>query len=1196
MSSTATSCSPRLLSGVRVFLHIRHGDDDVQGRGGELNSSSSGIRVVKKRKGGGQTVSVRETLRTARAHVQQLGATLVLSEAAADLIVFHQGNASFLEAALKKFKTVVRPDYLAACIAADQRVSVGPYIVKPTASAMVTACASPAHESVKPSASAIRSPPTAADTPEGIDSGTMHSGANRVVAAVPSSSSSVSPSRATRNPQVSKTRTSTPAKKAGNQQQQQRGCSTLASTVAVRKEDAVAPSGDSPPSSSLAQPKPRTATNLGATRPLHALDDMSNSNANDSRCGAQTLQSGETGNKERPQSRFAGKSSTVNGVPGRGSVTRGKRCVPQVSTLAVEVDEDFAQRCSADSVPTPQLTPFPQHKLSSSESPGVGAGERPDYGGGSSSTTTTNTHQERVTAAVEKRSADLDEEEAIRHVVLRSTATCAVTQRRGRPPKQVDATLNPADTLPSLVSLLAKERNGLAMRGQDPFLLSEPSTQHPLRSQEASGPSPSDASGGEVDVTQPLPAVSPPPTQMTSKRHRSPSVAEDGYTEEQAHCTHHPPSLDNALSSERQRQRNRRSAVSNPICEAVKKSVKQRQQNRRQFSARQRGRFSSRCVAAAALDPECAPAADPPLLMTFTDLALLRRMTSVNEDVRSAAAQLCVCIFSDDGGGAASSSSSSFFLRDVVVQLGAVCLLLGGDDGEGQSCWFGHCTRTHMEQMPRMAKKPTHLVVSPHALLTPDVLYYKALGIPIVTPQWIYDAIALGAFPAILPHIHTHTLYGDGHAADAAVTGATPIVTAASATCSRDGLLGGEEDSGEAARAATRAVQRPLAHSTGDSTAPPLRLGGSSTLRRLHKEVAEEYVPAGEQAMRPFYAPIFQDRMFYLYVPPVDLENANASGGAAGPLRPSRVSRNSRNGSYLGGVTAALAQVTELLRVLGGTVTRNVESTYLDAVIDLTGFYDNMVEVGQTAREQQSQARTLRESLSCAYHDALQRVSQWSSSVHTHTASSPTPAPVLGIAWLIYSILTRQWTAVDSFILHEHPIAAQLAAVHSRPRACGIEAAVAKMTDMGAVGSSGFTPPTVHDAPDARIPPTPSAHEEAAESMSDSVWFALLTAAASPHLKRTRGPQASIKHPSHQWDTQEIASMLVDAQQEPLGAHATATLPTPALAFPSHHTTTTPVPFELEEEDNFILACKHYNGDVVGRKESGMGRPHSLPL
>ncbi|TPP40776.1 hypothetical protein CGC21_8870 [Leishmania donovani] len=1014
MSSAVTSCSSRPLSGVRVFLHIRHGPGDEDG--GRMNHSGISTDYAMKRNGDGSRASARDVLRTARFHVQQLGATLALSEAAADLVVFHRGSASFLEAAHVKFKTVVRPDYLAACVAADQRVSIAPYVVSVTAAT----CTTPARKSAGTSSSAVPLSHTSAASP---------GGALRAATAAGDTPHSTGWAEDPKNPPLLHRLLlldDEDGGKADRQQQQQRRLATLARVVTASTEGSAAITAASPSTPSAPQVAPSTPTNSGATRPHHLIADTPSSKAN------------------------------ADG------------------TAAFELDEDITQQPSTDTASTPRLTPSSRYEVGGCGIQGVSA-----------------------------------EEEAIRHAVLRSTATAAVTRRRGRPHKEAGSTPTAASAVSLPAGSAAGDRSATAKRSRDPFLNSEGSSQHQLLPRAAAAPSPSELSGVSVAVTEPLAASSLTAT-IAAAQPQTPSAASAAPTRTTA-------------------RRPRRSSV------------------------------AGSCAEGPAHRTRSTPSDKP----QGTEVGLRSYRISSDEKAGVTAAGLCVLVFLDglaDVDAAAATLSS--FLRDVVEQLGATCV------------------------------KPTHLVVSPHAVLTPDILFCKALGIPIVTPQWLYDAVALGAFPAVLPHVHAHPVYGDRQVADAAVAVAAPVTAAG--VHRREELLGAEEDDGDAVE--SKAV---WAGSKAGTRCPP-RCRGSSTLRQLRKEVAEEYVPAGEQAMRPFYVPIFQDRMFYLHVPPADLANANAAGGDAGPRRSSRASRDGRSGNYLGDATAALAQVKELLRVLGGTVTRNVESTYLDLVIDLTGFYDNMVELGLTAREQQSQqrARALRESLSCAFQEALQRVSLQpvpmdAGAASTAPAVSPTAPPVVGIAWLIHSILTRQWTATGPFALTGHPLTVQIATVHPRAQVDGTVAASATVPYEPATGSVAVAAPVAEDAlvaagasaaMDALYAHTPSAppsHEEAAESLSSSVWSAVVAAAAAPHLKQARGPKAALKHASHQLGTQDIAAVLSDAQLQSLGVPDAATPSISGPAHPPHQSATTP--FCMEEEDSLAFARMQYSdGDYDG--------------
>lgn len=560
-----------------------------------------------------------------------------------------------------------------------------------------------------------------------------------------------------------------------------------------------------------------------------------------------------------------------------------------------------------------------------------------------------------------------------------------------------------------------------------------------------------------------------------------------------------------------------------------------------------------RMTAAVAAAPDDAVAVDePPLAMTFTDPALLRPLTPHSAE----ATALCVHVFLDavqqhpatgaqgaESSVAAAPSSVSLvsFLRDVVEQLGAACVVLDDtddddDDDARGSCWFtSPSVPPHSRRGRRggaaTAQPPTHLVASEHAVLTPDLLYYKALGIPIVTPQWLYDAVALGAFPCVVPEVHAHPTYGDGRGKEEGRDGddsGVSCVTAGPQPQPRlESLLGAEDgEDGDIGYGAVPHVAHPSASPTQTSPRvvappPPPVPARAATLRRLHKEVAEAYVPAGQLARRPFFRPLFADRMFYLHVPPIDLATAHAA-------KPTwRCASRTGCGTYLGDVTAALAQVAALVRVLGGTVTRNLESTYLDVVLDLTGFYDKLAETeGERPSHEPdlstaSMLRALRESLSCAYHDALQRVSQLPGGhAGGATGGSVTPSeagtaaelavPIVGIPWLVHSVLAREWTATTPFLLPNHVLAAQVAAAHGGGPPC----------------MSAPAPLPTRDAP------------RPGDASQGAVWSALMAAAAAPHRKRVRGPSAAMKAPGLQPSTQDAAAMLLD--QAPLRAPTAA--------------------------------------------------------
>ncbi|KAL7696384.1 hypothetical protein NQL31_006150 [Lotmaria passim] len=658
---------------------------------------------------------------------------------------------------------------------------------------------------------------------------------------------------------------------------------------------------------------------------------------------------------------------------------------------------------------------------------------------------------------------EAEEEEFIRHAVLRFTATAAVTRRRGRPrcPSSTEAAapreaghVNAREPVSNgcRSSLLiekfcpARSRKKRKTHALDPFLSSTsgiplPSPPHAAASALAASLS---NLGRVAPTTQPL-ATPEPPSDTNAVTH-TPSVKPV-----QAPCR-----FVRRRKEESPRQRLTKDRLAADIARVKKTKTTASTQlspspgaRKRRLPARRRrvlhSAKSTEGNKARAFEREYSRAPEPPLSMTFSDVSLLRQMPD------SDAADVCVRFFLDDDddargcNGAAESVNAGVaapfaFLRDVVVQLGGA---ISGDGNSssgskgGEAQWFGRTLTTTTAAAAAATaasarhqngdgaasdvppRKTTHLVVSLRAVLTPEILFFKALGIPIVTPQWVYDSIALGGFPVVVPHLHAHPVFGDVDPVDADHADAKPSVGAAAdevqdVDSAVADLLGGDDG---AVRSPKQAVQ----------VSPG---GRASTLRELHKEVADEYVPAGEQAKRPYYRPIFQDCMFYLYVPPIDLASLHT------PAKRARQASTAATGSYLGDVAAALVQATQLLRLLGGTVTRNLASTFLDVVVDLTGFYERTIEAGQQQQQQRQLQRMLRESLSCAYHDALQRLSQMPAArvdVEPTKRSGNAP-PVVGISWLLYSILQRQRAAVAPFIQPAHPLSAQLAALHNGKR------------------------------------------------------------------------------------------------------------------------------------------------------------------
>ncbi|RNF24906.1 uncharacterized protein Tco025E_02421 [Trypanosoma conorhini] len=177
------------------------------------------------------------------------------------------------------------------------------------------------------------------------------------------------------------------------------------------------------------------------------------------------------------------------------------------------------------------------------------------------------------------------------------------------------------------------------------------------------------------------------------------------------------------------------------------------------------------------------------------------------------------------------------FLCDVVEQLGGVCL----------SRVFGR------------VRKPTHLVLGGRGELTPMVLLAKALGIPVLTPQWLYDAISLGEFPEVLP-AHLHPIYS-------------------ASVRPTDSRGGGKKEQEED------------------------KYGGTPThLPRREPSIEDSLVGMFEQDVGPNYKPIFLG-MVFAFVSHSPLVHAD--------------------------------QFMELVRTLGGFVTRSALSLNLSVLVDL---------------------------------------------------------------------------------------------------------------------------------------------------------------------------------------------------------------------------------------------------------------------
>ncbi|KPI90039.1 hypothetical protein ABL78_0899 [Leptomonas seymouri] len=1120
MASPASSSLP--LAGVRIFLHIRNAPT------GHIKSKSGN--------------SAKAILRAARLQVHELGASLALSEAAADLVVFHNGSPAALEALHAKYKAVVSPAYLAACLEADQRVSIAPFVVAvgDKESTAITAVAR---------------------SPRG------RRGSARTSASTPSQTPAVVSSNT--GEKSKPTPKSSPASRSTRQ----------ASEVS---KDASCTFKMAPVASTVPQPHP-------SRRLLLLLDDdVSVVNGNNkyasvekSSSPAMTPQRSES-RDVLSEEKLCQRASPVKVAAGASRPASLSQDVPgtevfhEVSETPKRTPDKHLGSGNGSALhqkPQETLSGQPSHSSLNDTPSSATPKLAPPSGRGTSplpsSLAVTQEMMTPTACASTHQQKECEEEEFLRHAVLCSTATAAVTRRRGRPRR-------PASAVPHTVPEIAKasEQDGgrsplliddfrlykpvkkAEKHANDPFLYSATSTQQ--QQQQPSTPpllsiSYSDVSS--VAVTQPLTALEQPKVEPAGLHSSS-------RPQKNSHCSNNEAGAGQHV---REGESGTLHATKRYKAEAAgKQSSTQRQRQRllarRRSSAYHTKEKTHKESSTLQRQPHDDDSPEPPLSVTFSDVSRLQRLSD------SDAAEVCVCFSLDEGeeredeiaGSMLAVSAAQFaFLSDVVEQLGATTV---GDDDQR---WFrrsanGGALHVH----PR---KATHLVVSPDAALTPKILYFKALGIPIVTPQWVYDAIAIGGFPAVVPRLHAHPIFGDLESV-VKTRNEKSVHEAVRREFIAADLLGDED--GTAVR--ERPAQSPFLTKSGNAfdagaVGPPVPTmssstaspgGLSSTLRRLHKEVADEYVPAGEQAKRPYYRPIFQDCMFYLYVPPIDLVSASA------PVKHT-LQKERGNSSYLGDVAAALEQATQLIRVLGGTVTRNIASTFLDAVVDLTGFYKSTVEAGQ----QQQQCRALRESLSCAYHDALQRLSQIPAAYADALECKPKEAalapPIVGISWLLYSVLQRQRADVQPFVLSAHPLSAQLAALHEGHNAAEeragakAEASLALrqpgdcLPDAGKAGtavrmsvdtptfSTSSLSTTSSSAPSPlESPPlrnssglTPSSSHPAhftQESASLSPWPAV---EVKPRLKCMRGPPEAEKHALQQLGTQEIAALLMATQK-----------------------------------------------------------------
>ncbi|KPA79646.1 hypothetical protein ABB37_05436 [Leptomonas pyrrhocoris] len=1108
-AGAASSSSSLPLSGVRVLLHIRNAP-----AGDTKGTSSPSAKVL---------------VKTLRAQAQQLGASLALSDAAADLVVFHHGSPAFLNALHAKYKAVVSPAYLAACLGASQRVNIAPYVV--------------AAQEEQPAAATL-----IMRSPRG------RSGPTRTSASTPSRKSAAALSN-----------TADPLSPAS-------GASPSSRVIrrASREGKDAARTSEGVSAGSIVPPPPR--------RLLLLLDE-------------------EVDERKENEDVAAVKDNCPHSTAGTlpMHVLRAEALYTTSESPASSPEKHLhSNKGGAEHLERQETTPVqPRHgSLNNTPSPATPtltpSNRRGTLSPSSSLVATQEMALPVASSSHQHQQKEWEEEESIRHAVLCSTAAAAVTRRRGQPPRpaaKTSVTLSEHAKTSGQDQTQDGGRSPLLMdefritpsikkvksHAADPFLYSATSTQQPQQQPQQQQPSASSLNISYSDlssmaVTQPLATLDPSNEESSLSRPSSKQLkrARGSAKESGAH-----PQVQNRVLERLPRTKKCKSeAPELPSSTSTPLSPS---------SARRRRRGSHLTKAKAGKETLtweqqslCRGPAEPPLSMAFSDAVLLQRLSD------SDAADVCVRFFidaddDDDDNGTfeppLSAAAAEFaLLRDVVEQLGATTV------GDSDSLWFGGSARPHHGSHggawngPR--RKATHLVVGPHTALTPDILYFKALGIPIVTPQWVYDAVAIGAFPVVVPRLHAHPFFGDlvtaVHARSAKAADETAelqLVVGADLLGDDDGITvrrlskqSPRSTTSDAAFCAAAAVE-------SSSVVSPASL--SSTLRQLHKEVADEYVPAGELAKRPYYRPIFQDRMFYLYVPPIDL----ASFAAAPPAQ-RRQQRRGASCSYLGDVTAALEQATQLIRLLGGTVTRNIASTFLDVVIDLTGFYESTVEAGRQ-QQKQLQHRTLRESLTCAYHDALQRLSEMpaadADTVMCATKTITDAPPIVGISWLLYSILQRELTDAAPFVLPSHPLSAQLAAVHEstvkQAHAQVEEEVKEKATASPDVSESEdhvadaavvhtparrFIPTPTFSASSSSSPsslgplPPPLASGLAAddshlahgtqEPTSASPWPAVDV--AKPHLKRTQGPPEAQKHSPQQPDTQEIAALLKGARQE----------------------------------------------------------------
>ncbi|CAD2217339.1 hypothetical protein ADEAN_000481700 [Angomonas deanei] len=335
------------------------------------------------------------------------------------------------------------------------------------------------------------------------------------------------------------------------------------------------------------------------------------------------------------------------------------------------------------------------------------------------------------------------------------------------------------------------------------------------------------------------------------------------------------------------------------------------------------------------------------------------------------------------------SKTKRHFIYDVIRQLGAECVedyyfeetdqpkKVGKKQPKTDPSTARSNSNKKLKLYTRAQSRPTHLVLEPDADLSPLILLCKALGVEIVTPQWVYDAVQLGTLPAIVPSLHLHQRYGD---------------------LDREGA---EE-----------------ALTTSDFVALDDHYNKDSAIQRLNKEffakvLVEEIYPYGERWCRPLYKPILYNCCIHLVTPEDTLTEAISA-----------------HRSLLEGPMDALLQVTELIRVLGGTIGRSLDPhARVDLILNLEGFYTSSLhEESPVAVDTNAHPNNVCESLNGIVQSALQYMESLKASDppedkpvsddNDNTSDKDNEAvPVVRIEWLVYSIVKREKVPIRPFIV-----------------------------------------------------------------------------------------------------------------------------------------------------------------------------------